>query len=66
MPQSIAKDLIDGKNVEVNDVKFLLWVTLCKLQEFTNTVDLDGHRVFDCDAMLDSLDERQTDSTIWA
>jgi hypothetical protein len=34
----------------------LLWLTLCKLQEFTNTVDVDEEEVFDCDAVLDCLD----------
>ena len=55
MERNVAERLMAGEADEC-EVKFLLWLTLCKLQEFTNTVDVDEEEVFDCDAVLDCLD----------
>ena len=55
---SIAKSIIQGSEVTSDEVKYLLWVTLCKLQEQgVDSVDgIDDTESYDIDDMLDQLD----------
>ena len=55
---NIAKDIINGDAVSTNDVKYLLWLTLCQLQSVNhdNNVYDDEVAAFNIDEMLDQLD----------
>jgi hypothetical protein len=57
----IAEKIMSGNSLlateaTITEVKFLLWLTLCKLEEFTDTVDTEEDEAFDIEAMLKSLD----------
>ncbi len=54
---TIAERLIQG-DVDSYDCRYLLWISLCKLQEFTDSVDLDPEESFNIDEVLDSLDRQ--------
>lgn len=51
-----AARLINNMNIEEDDLKFLLLLTLCELQSHTDRVDIDPSEAFDIDDMLQSLD----------
>ena len=55
---SVAQSIIQGMRVTSDDVKYLLWVTLCKLQEqgIDSVDDIDGDESYAIDEMLDQLD----------
>ena len=53
---SIAQSIINGQEVTTQEVKYLLWLTLCHLQS-SHVDDLDdGDDTFNIDDMLDQLD----------
>lgn len=53
---SIAQSIINGQEVTTQEVKYLLWLTLCQLQS-SHVYDLDdGDDTFNIDDMLDQLD----------
>lgn len=55
MKMTIAEKLMKDE-ASLEEVKYLLWLTLCQMQEFTNTVAVDKDEVFDADPVLDCLD----------
>lgn len=55
---NIAYRIMSGKDVTVDEVKYLLWVTLCDRQRHTTEecIDIDEDEVFNVDDLLDQLD----------
>lgn len=53
---SIAKSIIQGSKVTTQEVKYLLWLTLCQLQNSQDVVYDDDDETFSIDEMLDQLD----------
>lgn len=55
---NIAYKIMSGKDVTVDEVKYLLWVVLCDRQSHTTEecVDIDENEVFNVDDLLDQLD----------
>ena len=53
---SIAKSIIQGSKVTTQEVKYLLWLTLCQLQNSQDIVYDDDDDTFNIDEMLDQLD----------
>lgn len=55
---STATKLINSINTDDDDVKFLLLLTLCQMQKYTNVVDIDPSESFDIEEMLMYLDKQ--------
>lgn len=55
---STATKLINSINIDDDDVKFLLLLTLCQMQKYTNVVDIDPSESFDIEEMLMYLDKQ--------
>ena len=53
---SIAQSIIQGSKVTTQEVKYLLWLTLCQLQNSQDIVYDDDDDTFNIDEMLDQLD----------
>lgn len=53
---SIAKRIINGSDVTTDEVKYLLWLSLCQLQSSQDSVYDDHDEMFNIDEMLDQLD----------
>ena len=53
---SIAKSIIQGSKVTTQEVKYLLWLTLCQLKNSQDIVYDDDDDTFNIDEMLDQLD----------
>ena len=53
---SIAQSIIQGSKVTTQEVKYLLWLTLCQLQNSQDVVYDDDDETFSIDEMLDPLD----------
>ena len=53
---SIAKRIINGSDVTTDEVKYLLWLSLCQLQSSQDVVYDDYNETFSIDEMLDQLD----------
>lgn len=53
-----AARLINKMNIEDNEVKFLLLLTLCELQSYTDRVDIDPSEAFDIEEVLMYLDKQ--------
>ena len=53
---SIAQSIINGQEVTTQEVKYLLWLTLCQLQSSQDFVYDDDEDTFNIDDMLDQLD----------
>ena len=53
---SIAQSIIQGSKVTTQEVKYLLWLTLCQLQNSQDVVYDDDDETFSIDEMLDQLD----------
>ncbi len=55
---NIAYKIMSGKDVTVDELKYLLWVTLCDRQSHTSEeiIGIDEDEVFNVDDLLDQLD----------
>ncbi len=53
---SIAQSIIQGSKVTTQEVKYLLWLTLCQLKNSQDVVYDDDDETFSIDEMLDQLD----------
>ena len=55
---NIAYKLMTGKDVTVQEMKYLLWTVLCDRQLYTmeGCIDIDENEIFNADDLLDQLD----------
>tara|TARA_B100000073_G_scaffold315346_1_gene291178 strand:+ start:127 stop:315 length:189 start_codon:yes stop_codon:yes gene_type:complete len=52
----IAEKLINGIDIDKNEIKFLLWNTLIQLSAYEDDVDCVEEEAFNVEQMLDTLD----------
>jgi len=52
----IAEKLMNGIDIDKNEVKFLLWNTLIQLSAYEDNVDCVEEEAFSIEQMLDVLD----------
>ena len=52
----IAEKLMNGIDIDKNEVKFLLWNTLIQLSAYEDNVDCVEEEAFNIEQMLDALD----------
>ncbi len=52
----IAEKLINGIDIDKNEVKFLLWNTLIQLSAYEDSVDCVEEEAFDIQNVLGALD----------
>ena len=53
---NIAEKLINGIDIDKNEVKFLLWNTLIQLSAYEDSVDCVEEEAFDIQNVLGALD----------